>query len=150
MIKIGVFFISFLMLSPAFADSFQLISGTDSKTITTQDLERLPLAKITTSTNFKPQAEFEGVPFTTLLKAYGIQASRLRVFALDDYSYTLPTDELTKYHVILAFKKNGKVMPLSELGPYAVIYPRDQHPELNNPDVNARTVWQISSIEVAK
>lgn len=129
------------------ADTLQLVFGKTTKTITTEDLSHLALSTIKTSTNFTPEATFEGVTFTTLLKSYGVQASQLRIFALDDYSYTLPVAELNKYGVILAYKKNGKNIPVSDLGPFAVIYPRDQHPELNNLEVNARTVWQINRIE---
>ena len=129
------------------ADTLQLVFGKTTKTITTEDLSHLALSTIKTSTNFTPEAKFEGVTFTTLLKSYGVQASQLRIFALDDYSYTLPVAELDKYGVILAYKKNGKQIPVSDLGPFAVIYPRDQHPELNNLEVNARTVWQINRIE---
>lgn len=129
------------------ADTLQLVFGKTTKTITTEDLSHLALSTIKTSTNFTPEATFEGVTFTRLLKSYGVQASQLRIFALDDYSYTLPVAELDKYGVILAYKKNGKNIPVSDLGPFAVIYPRDQHPELNNLEVNARTVWQINRIE---
>ncbi|MBK5017940.1 molybdopterin-dependent oxidoreductase [Pantoea sp. S62] len=141
---------SLLSAKAAYADSFVLADGSKEINVSTEDLLKLPVTSITTATNFTPKATFEGVPFTELLSKYSITASSLRVYALDDYSYTLPVEELLKYQVILAFRKNDKVIPVSDLGPFAVIYPRDQHPELNKLDVNAKTVWQINRIEAIK
>ena len=134
----------------AYADSFVLADGSKEITVSTEDLIKLPVTSITTATNFTPKATFEGVSFTELLSKYSIKASSLRIYALDDYSYTLPVGELIKYHVILAYRKNGRVIPVSDLGPFAVIYPKDEHPELNKLEVNAKTVWQINRIEVIK
>lgn len=141
---------SLIAAKAAYADSFVLIDGSKEIHISTQDLVKLPVTSIMTATNFTPKATFEGVTFTELLSKYSIKASSLRIYALDDYSYTLPVGELLKYQVILAYRKNGQVIPVSDLGPFAVIYPRDEHPELNKLEVNAKTVWQINRIEAIK
>lgn len=116
--------------------------------ITTKDLEAMPVKVISTSTNFTDKSEFAGVSFRILVEKFKINGDTIRAFAWDDYSYSIPVKELLKYDVILAYKKNGKYMPTSDLGPYAIIYPRDENPELNSLDVNARTVWQIKRIKV--
>lgn len=36
---------------------------------------------------------------------------------------------------------------MSEMGPYAIIYPRDNYHELKTLEVNAKTVWQVKTIE---
>ncbi|PWK94365.1 hypothetical protein C7431_111102 [Pantoea allii] len=140
-----------VILSPvALADSFKLVDGNTTETVSTTDLEKLPVASITTGTNFTPKATFTGVPFQDFLNKYNVRAKALRFFALDEYSYTVPVDELLKYHAILAYRKNDKFMPVSDLGPYVVIFPRDEHPELPRADVNAKTVWMISEVKVVK
>ncbi|MFV9671463.1 oxidoreductase [Pantoea sp. KXB25] len=142
--------LALISVKAAYADSFVLVNDSKEINVSTEDLLKLPVTSITTSTNFTPKATFEGVTFKELLSKYSITASSLRVYALDDYSYTLPVGELEKYHVILAYRKNDKVIPVSDLGPFAVIYPRDQNPELNKLEVNAKTVWQINRIEAIK
>lgn len=134
----------------AWCDSFMLSNDQSQTTVTTEDLMKLPCEKIVTSTNFTPSAEFSGVSLESFIKKYAIKGSAIRVFALDDYSYTIPLSELTAYHAIIAYKKNGNFMPISDLGPYSIIYPRDRHPELNKLDVDAKTVWQIRQIDVLK
>ncbi|CAI1202658.1 oxidoreductase [Serratia ficaria] len=116
--------------------------------VTLQELEAMPSSSITTSTNFTPEAVFTGVEFTALAKKYGLTGNSARAFAWDDYSYSMPVVELEKYKVIIAYKKNNELMDISELGPFAIIYPRDSHPELSNIEVNAKTVWQIKALEV--
>ncbi|PXV72206.1 MULTISPECIES: molybdopterin-dependent oxidoreductase [Pantoea] len=140
-----------VMLSPvALADSFKLVDGNTVKTVSTADLEKMPVASITTGTNFTPKATFTGVPFQVFLDEYGIKAQALRFFALDEYSYTVPVKELLKYHAILAYRKNGKNLPVSDMGPYVVIFPRDEHPELPRADINAKTVWMISEVKAVQ
>ncbi|WP_394815124.1 molybdopterin-dependent oxidoreductase [Pantoea stewartii] len=123
---------------------------TTTESVSTADLEKLPTTSITTGTNFTPKATFTGVPFQDFLNKYNVRAKALRFFALDEYSYTVPVDELLKYHAILAYRKNGKFMPVSDLGPYVVIFPRDEHPELPKADINAKTVWMISEVKVIR
>ena len=138
---------SLLSAKAAYADSFVLADGSKEINVSTEDLLKLPVTSITTATNFTPKATFEGVTFTELLSKYSITASSLRIYALDDYSYTLPVEELLKYQVILALRTNDKVIPVSYLGPFDVIFPCDQHPELNKLAVNANTVCHIDSVE---
>lgn len=131
-------------------DSFKLTDGEKKIIITTSDLELLPAYEIKTSTNFTPLSVFKGASFRDLANKYNIVSGDLRVFAWDDYSYTIPVSELFKYNAILAYKKNGAYMDLSELGPFAIIYPRDSYPGIDMLDVNAKTVWQVKTIEVVK
>jgi hypothetical protein len=51
---------------------------------------------------------------------------------------------------LLAYRKNGQLVPVSDLGPFPIIHPRDEHTELNKLVVNNKTVWQINRIEVIK
>lgn len=143
------FFVSifFSSLSSAQEDTLILVNKGIETVITTADLERLPSLTLKTTTNFTPQSVFVGVRFSDLLQNYQISSGMIRAFAWDDYSYTLPVAELIKYNVILAYKKDSKYMDISEMGPYAIIYPKDDHSELRTLDVNAKTVWQVKKIE---
>ncbi|WP_168385237.1 oxidoreductase [Erwinia amylovora] len=144
----------FLMLSIFFSnlcsaeeDALVLIHHGTKIYITTADLEKLPSWEIKTSTNFTPQSIFTGVKLSDLLENYHVSSEVIRAFAWDDYSYTLPVAELIKYSVTLAYKKNNEYMDMSEMGPYAIIYPRDNYHELKTLEVNAKTVWQVKTIE---
>lgn len=116
--------------------------------ISRSELEKLPPHSITTSTNYTPKDTFVGVKVSDFIKSYGVAGSKIRVFAWDAYSFTLPIDEVVKYDAIIAYKKSGKYMNISDLGPFAIIYPRDENPELERLSVDAKTVWQVKSLEV--
>jgi len=108
----------------------------------------MPAHTIKTSTNFTPEDTFTGVEFAELVKAYHLKGQSVRAFAWDDYSYSMPIDEMIKYRVIVAYQRGGKPIDVGELGPFAIIYPRDGYAELNNLDVNAKTVWQVKRLEL--
>jgi hypothetical protein len=94
------------------------------------------------------EVEFEGVLFSRLLAEIGATGEKLQITALDDYSREIDIDDVTKYHAILALKRNGEYMPVSDKGPLAVIYPYDSAPELRNEKYYAKSVWQVRRIEV--
>lgn len=116
--------------------------------ITTAELEILPTYEIRTVTNYLPIHTYTGVRFSDFAEKYNIHSDKVRIFAWDDYSYTIPTEELIKYDVILAYKIDSKYIDLSELGPYVIIYPEDSQHELQKVDINAKTVWQVKTIKV--
>lgn len=116
--------------------------------VTRKEMEELPQYSITTSTNFTPKSEFVGVKFKDIINKYSLHGSKVRAYSLDDYSFTLPIDEMKNYNVLIAYKKDGEYMSISELGPFSIIYPKDNFPELNNLSVNAKTVWQVKLLEV--
>ncbi len=116
--------------------------------ITIKDLEELPTYSFTTATNFTPKDIFLGVKFKDFAEKYKISGEKVRAFAWDDYSYTIPVDEMIKYNVIIAYKKGGNYLDITDLGPFAIVYPIDLHPELNNLDANAKTVWQLKLMNV--
>lgn len=150
--KIPIFFVMAIMTSLnvyADKDSFD-IKKKDGNVInvTRNEIEKLPSYKITTSTNFTSREDFVGVKFKDLMEYYKLSGDKVRAFALDDYSFTLNIHEMLRYNVIVAYKMNGEYMKISELGPFAIIYPIDQFPELNSLSVNAKTVWQIKLLEV--
>lgn len=123
------------------------MNGSDTK-ITLKDLEELPPHSIITSTLYTSKEKFTGARFSDFAAKYNIKGSEIRVMAWDDYSYTLKVDEMMKYNVIIAYKKNDKYISIEDFGPFATIYPKDEYPELNKLDVDAKTVIQVKSLEV--
>lgn len=140
-----------LMSSGSHADVDYLIlkyPGNKQLKISRSELEKIPPHSITTSTNYTPKDTFVGVKVSDFIKFYKADGSKIRAFAWDAYSFTLPIDEAVKYNAIIAYKRSGKYMNVSELGPFAIIYPKDDNPELERFSVDAKTVWQVKILEV--
>lgn len=144
------FFLAFVTFSSyGMVNSFDLKTSDGGKIkVTLDDLQTLPSHSFSTATIYTPKSMFLGAKFSDFAKRYNLAGKTVRAFAWDDYSYSMPVDELLKYDVIIAYKRNGDYMSIDELGPFAIVYPRDSHPELDQLDINAKTVWQLKRLEV--
>ncbi|HTW27697.1 MAG TPA: molybdopterin-dependent oxidoreductase [Acetobacteraceae bacterium] len=112
-------------------------------------LEALGLASITTGTPWdQGKVTFTGVPLTTLLGFLGANGTTLVASALNDYSAELPISDFAKYHTLLATRRNGQYMPVSDKGPLFIVYPFDSDPDLRQQTYYGRSVWQINKLTV--
>jgi hypothetical protein len=93
-------------------------------------------------------ARYEGPLFRAVLEAAGARGERLEVRALNDFEAEIPVSDLRDYEVILAMLRDGEPMAIRDFGPLFVLYPFDDHPELNNEMIRFRSVWQVERIHV--
>jgi hypothetical protein len=96
--------------------------------------------------NGKPT--FTGPLFSDVLDNVQAQGTDVVVTAINDYTSTIPIQELRKWPIILATRIDGKTISVREKGPIFTIYPFDQFPETKNEVCFFRFVWQVKSIEV--
>jgi hypothetical protein len=112
-------------------------------------LETLGMVSFETTTPwFTGKVKFEGVPMAKLMKALGASGDTLAVTALNDYTSELPIGDFDKYNVILALKRDGEYMPVSNKGPLFIVYPYDSDPELKSQKYYSRSAWQVARIVV--
>ena len=112
-------------------------------------LERLGMVTIETKTPwFDGPVKFEGVPLARLMREVEANGRTIVAVALNDYSSEIPIEDVTKYDVILALKRNGEYMPVRDKGPLFVVYPYDSAPELRSQTYYGRSVWQIAKLVV--
>lgn len=112
-------------------------------------LEKVGKVTIKTSTKWtQGQLSFEGVPMRDLLKTVGASGSEIVAVAINDYKVTIPTADFDKYNVILAYRRDGAVMPVRDKGPLWIMYPFDDNPDLKTDLFYSRCAWQLKAIEV--
>lgn len=112
-------------------------------------LEQLGMVTIETKTPwFDGPVRFEGVPLVKLMSTVGASGTTIVAVALNDYSSEIPVEDITKYNVILAVKRNGEYMPVRDKGPLFIVYPYDSAPELRSQTYYGRSVWQIAKLIV--
>jgi hypothetical protein len=112
-------------------------------------LEGLGIASLATSSDWTDgKPVFEGVPARKLLEAVGAHGKTASAIALNDYVVDIPIDDFTKYPVLLAMRRNGQALTPRDKGPIWIVYPRDDYPELRDPKINDRWIWQLKAIEV--
>lgn len=112
-------------------------------------LEALPQHQITTSTPWTDGVStFEGPLLCDLLGRLGSSGSIVQARALNDYVIDIPMEDCERYPVILALKRDGQELSRRDKGPVWIVYPRDEHPELQLETINARWVWQLIELDV--
>lgn len=136
-----------------------LLSAEDILTITTpnsttsftrEELLEMPQTTVVTLNDYVDDVtSFRGPSLRFLLERLGIsQDKTLNMIALNDFSTEIPASDAFNYNVVLAVLRNGRTMPIRKKGPIWVIYPMDDHPELQSDIYNGRLVWQLKSIAV--
>ena len=113
-------------------------------------LEALGLAEFTTKTPwYNDPVSFEGVPMVRLVEAVGAYGGTAIATALNDYETTIPVADFGEFNVLLALKRNGAYMPISDKGPLFIIYPFDSNPTLRTQKYFSRSAWQLSKLKFA-
>ena len=91
---------------------------------------------------------FDGVRMQRLLQAVSAFGETVTAVALNDYTTEIPLTDIERYGVLLAMKRNGSDMPVSDKGPLFIVYPYDSRPELKSQKYYSRSAWQVASLEV--
>jgi len=112
-------------------------------------LEALGVTSFSTTTPwYKEPVKFEGVLLAKLMDAVGASGDRIIAIALNDYSAEVPMEDVRKFGVLLALKRDGEYMTVRDKGPLFIIYPFDSNPDLKAQKYYSRSVWQVARIEV--
>ena len=112
-------------------------------------LMSIPSTQIVTTTPWtEGSVLFEGVSMNTLLSHVASKGLEVEVTALNDYTVRIPIEDFTKFNPIIAYKMNGKLMAVRDKGPLWLIYPLDDHEQLQSAKYRDRMVWQLRTITV--
>lgn len=117
---------------------------------TSDDLLAMDTVELRTDNDFVDQmTTFTGPLLRDLLGAASLTSDdEIQITALNDYKTTIPAQEVIDYDVIIAVLQDGQPMSVRDKGPFWVIYPMSEHPELQDPGFNDRLVWQLSEVEL--
>lgn len=112
-------------------------------------LDAIASVPLTTRTPWTqgPQ-HFSGVPMRRLLAALHAEGSVLRAMALNDYAVAMPIDQLLASDGFLATRQDEAPIPVRLRGPFWIVFPWSQRPELETADNRQRAVWQLHRIEI--
>jgi hypothetical protein len=110
-------------------------------------LEALAVASITTTTPwYDGPVRFDGVPMVKVLEAVGAKGTTLTAIALNDYSTDIPIDDFARFDVLLATRRGGTLLQVSDRGPLFIIYPYDSNPVLRSRIYYSRSAWSVAQL----
>jgi len=72
----------------------------------------------------------------------------IQLIALNNYAVSVPMSDLRRYDPVLASRRNGETLSVRDKGPFILIYPFDQHRELDAQEYLNRSIWQIHEIRI--
>lgn len=101
----------------------------------------------TTSVTDGPQT-FKGFLIRDLLRTFEADGDVVVARALNDYQIEIPISDLERFDVIGALSMDGEPLSPRDKGPIWIVYPRDDHPELQDIRYDTRWVWQLVSLSV--
>ncbi|TOO43709.1 oxidoreductase, partial [Vibrio parahaemolyticus] len=111
-----------------------------SVTLKLEELQSLPTTSYTTDLPWIQQSsEFLGVKLSTLLThVYGSIPEQVDIGSLNNYHSTLSRKDIVRYQPILAYQQDHHYIKVRNKGPYWVIYPLSQYPELDHNEYHAQ------------
>lgn len=135
-----------------FSPMLTLHLGDQVVTLDREQLNAMVQAELRTSTTLQPEVgRWQGVLGRDLLARLGVEEGQVRPMTMrswDDYRIDMTTEDFYLWDVLIATRLNGEPLEVEDLGPLRVIYPRDQHQELQDSRFDHRWVWLLRSIEV--
>lgn len=112
-------------------------------------IEALPKKVIKTQNPWEQGVvTYEGVLLRDLLDYVKANGTVISLTALNDYRADISVEDARAIDVILAYKRNGELMPVREKGPLFVVFPFTDDPSLAIESRYAQSVWQVSRITV--
>jgi hypothetical protein len=112
-------------------------------------LEALPAETFATSTIWTEGVRrFTGIPLATLLEAVGAEGRTLRAVALNDYAVEIPVSDAVAGGPVVAYAMDGAAMSVRDKGPLWIVYPYDADAVWRTEVIYARSIWQLSEVEV--
>jgi len=118
-------------------------------TLSREAIAALPQVTLTERhVSMKEAATFKGPYMSAVLALAKAHGQRITMSALDDYVASADIADIEKYQPILAIEMDGKPMDIRNFGPYFLVWPFAEYPEINTDVFYANAVWQIIRINV--
>jgi hypothetical protein len=117
--------------------------------LTRDEIAKLPQRELTEQpTSFPEPLKFKGPSLAEVLKLAGATGGDITASAADDYRVDITADEMAKFDPILAIEKDGVRMAPDDFGPFFVMWPFKETPEIDIEAYQAKAIWSVVKIEV--
>ncbi|MGY4876584.1 molybdopterin-dependent oxidoreductase [Vreelandella aquamarina] len=92
--------------------------------------------------------QFKGILIRDLLDWVGADGDQVIATALNDYIVKIPLQDFYQYDVLAATHMDAEALTPRDKGPLWIVYPRDDHSELQDIRYDYRWVWQLTGLTV--
>lgn len=151
-LALGCLLVTILISPAALAEAALTISGKvpgGEVVLTREEIAKLPQRTLTEQpTSFPQPIAFRGPALADVLSLAGATEGDITLTASDDYQVDILAAEIRKYNPILALEKDGAAMAVDDFGPFFVMWPFKEKPEIDNELFQAKAIWSVVKIEV--
>ena len=139
---------SLLLSMHLMSAQLELITQNQSHQYSVDQLLNIQTSTLKTLTPWsKGEPIFKGLNIIDLLNKHNITSGELKLTALNDYSISVPVQELIEAQAFLAMYQDDKILKVRDKGPFWLIFPWSNRSELINTKVSSWSIWQIKTIE---
>jgi hypothetical protein len=118
-------------------------------TLTRDEIAKLPQRELTEQpTSFPQPMKFKGPSLADVLALAGATGGHVTLSAADDYKVDITADDIKTFEPILAIEKDGVRMAPDDFGPFFVMWPFKEKPEIDIEAYQAKAIWSVVKIEV--
>jgi len=118
-------------------------------TLTRDEIAKLPQRELTEQpTSFPQPMKFKGPSLADVLALAGATGGNVTLSAPDDYKVDITADDIKTFEPILAIEKDGVRMAPDDFGPFFVMWPFKEKPEIDIEAYQAKAIWSVVKIEV--
>ncbi len=129
-----------------------LHAGEQTLELTQEQLLALPQQRVATTTAWTSGVKvFEGPlvrDVLALLAVVPVAPATATLRSWNDYEVAVGIEDYYQWDAILAHRMDGTPLTLLDYGPLWVVYPRDQHVELQDSRFDHSWAWMLRSITV--
>jgi hypothetical protein len=133
-------------------DAVLILSGkvpNGQVTLTRDEIAKLPQRELTEQpTSFPEPLKFKGPLLADVLTLAGATGGDITLSAADDYKVDITADDMKMFGPILAIEKDGVRMAPDDFGPFFVMWPFKEKPEIDIEVYQAKAIWSVVKIEV--
>lgn len=139
---------AFLFTGQAAAYELVVSSHSNSVRYSQADLLALDTTTLETTTPWTDGLQrFEGARLETVLDNADVEAEHLLASALNGYSIVISVATAINEGAFIAVQVDGEPMRVRDKGPFWLVFPWAERPELLNREVRSWSVWQLQRLE---
>lgn len=112
-------------------------------------LKALPHSGFKTTTIWTDGVQdFEGVAVADLLARLGSDGTEINTTAANDYEIRFPITDASLNGGLIAYRANGKELPVNNKGPLWIVFPYDSNTNLQSERFQNNSIWNLETITV--
>jgi hypothetical protein len=129
--------------------AFKVVMNGQTQSVGLAELESLGLYRVRTTSPWEVGTlTFEGPLFRDVVNYLGLADARAVILrAADGFTAEIPRTDWLDGPMLLATRREGKLLTRRDQGPTRVVYPQVDHPAYADPAYKSRWIWLIVSLE---